>query len=277
VAQWWVADYFYRLGDRVEAERNYKLLFQNTNWSSSELTYQAQLMAGRSAVAHQGWGAAREYLTNLYNNTSCPMDLRLEALFLYGDTLMSVIDPAETNKLANCEEATRVFGRICDEYATNRLAVRAWGRRGDCYLQWALGRQQYDSLTNALTAYQRVVDSPQADVALRSEGKVGLAVTLSKWAEQKAGKERTALLEQALSNCVDVVYGTILRDDEQLEPFWTKEAGVKAFDLAEALQAWSQQVRLYQRLTNTVWPQLPASLAKRAAMARQNLERESAD
>ena len=41
--------------DRPEAERNYKLLFQSTNWAPCELTYTAQLMAGRAAVARQGW------------------------------------------------------------------------------------------------------------------------------------------------------------------------------------------------------------------------------
>ena len=186
------------------------------------------------------------------------------------------MDPAETNRLANCEEATRVFGRICDEYPTNRLAVRAWGEKANCYLQWALARQQYDSLTNALNAYQRVIDSPQADVSARSEAKVGQAIVLGKWAEQKAGAEQTALLKQALSNCLDVVYGRILRDDENLDPFWTKEAGVRAFDLAEELQAWSQMANIYVRLTNSVWPQLPAPYQRRAAKAFENLEREKA-
>jgi TolA-binding protein len=285
LAQMWVANYYYNLRDYVEAERNYKLLFQSTNWAPSELTCEAQLMAGRAAVGRQRWAEAMPYFTQLYNNTNGPstmlpgayIDMRLEALFLYGDSLMSVVDPAETNKLANCEEATRAFGRICDEYPTNRLAIRAWARRADCYLQWALARQQYDSLTNALNAYQRVVDSPQAEVALRSQAKVGLAVALTKWAEQKTGKERTALLEQALSNCVDVVYGTILRDDERLDPFWTKEAGVKGVALADSLQAWSQEARLFQRLTNDVWPQLPAPLVKQAALAQENLEREKAN
>ena len=64
-----------------EAERNYKLLFQNTNWPPAELTYQAQLMAGRAAVARQDWKDARAYFTQLYNNTNGPsIDLRLQAL-----------------------------------------------------------------------------------------------------------------------------------------------------------------------------------------------------
>ena len=275
LARIWVADYYFNSHEFPEAERNYKALFQSTNWPPGDWTYQAQLMAGRAAVGRQVWKDAGSYFTNVYNNLAITnIEVRLEALFLYGDTLMSVVDPDETNKLANWEEATRAFGRICDTFPTNRLAVRAWGRRGDCYLQWGLERKQYDFLTNALNAYQRVYDSPQADVALRSEAKVGYAVTLEKWAKQKTGAEQTALLKQALSNCLDVVYGTILRgDSEQFDRFWTKEAGLKAFDLAEALQDWSQAVLFYQRLTNRVWPLPPASVEKRAAKARENLER----
>lgn len=278
LAQWWVADYYYRAGDPVEAERNYKLLFLNTNWPPSELTYEAQLMAGRAAVIRQGWGEARGYFTSLYNNTNGPsLDLRFQALFELGLALMRTVAPSETNRLANCEEATRAFGRICDEYPTNRLAVRAWIERANCYLQWALARQQYDSLTNALNAYQQVVGSPQADVPARSQAKVGQAIVLGKWAEQKAGEERAALLKPALSNCLDVVYGTVLRDgSERLDPFWTKEAGIEAFNLAEAMQAWSQVVSLYRRLKDEVWPDLPASYEKRAAKALENLEREKA-
>ena len=275
-AQLWVADYYYRTGDPVEAERNYQLLFRNTNWPPSELTYQAQLMAGLAAAAHQGWGAAKGYFTNLYNNINGPsIDLRVQALFEYGQTLMRQVDPAETNRLANCEEATLVFGRICEDYPTNRLAIPAWGEKAKCYLQWALAKQQYDSLTNALNAFQRVIDSPQADVAARSEAKVGQAIVLRKWAEQKTGQEQTTLLKQALSNCLDVVYGGILRDpNERLDAFSTKEAGMEAFTLAETMQAWSQAVSVYQRLTNSVWPRMPAYLEKRAQQALENLERE---
>ena len=276
LAQWWVASHYYSAGDMPEAERNYKFLFQNTNWPSSMLTYQAQLMAGRAAVARQGWKDVHDYFLGLYNNTNGPsLDLREQALFKYGESLMQWTAPGETNKLANCEEATRVFGRVCDEYSTNRLAVRAWIEKANCYLQWALAKQQYDSLTNALTAYQRAFDSPQADVALRSEAKLGQAITLGKWAEQKAGETRTALLKQALSNCLDVVYGNnILRDDERLDQNLKQKAAERAFELAETLQAWSQAANIYMGLTNSVWPLTDPSMRKRATNVFENLERE---
>jgi TolA-binding protein len=274
LAQLWVADYYFNAGEIPEAERNYKLIFQNTNWPPSELTYRAQFMAGRAAVARQGWKEVHDYFLGVYNNTNGPsIDLRVQALFEYGQSLMLWTAPTETNKLANCGEATLVFGQICDQYPTNRLAARAWFEKANCNLQWALSRQQFDSLTNALAAYQRVIDSPQADVALRSQAKLGQAITLGKWADQKNGEGRTVLLKQALSNCLDVVYGNILRDDERLDPAVTQEVGEKAFDLAEALQAWSPAANIYMRLTN-MWPLLDPSLRKRATNIFDHLERE---
>jgi TolA-binding protein len=278
LAQWWVAGYYYTAGNSLEAERNYALLILNTNWVPSELTYRAQLMAGRAAVKRQGWKEAHDYFLGLFNNTNGPsIDLRVQAFFEYGQSLMQWVEPGETNRLANWDEATRVFGRICDEHPTNQVAVQAWGEKANCYLQAALARQQYDSLTNALNAYQRVIDSPQADAEARSKAKVGQAIVFGKWAEQKAGPEQTALLKQALSNCLDVLYGKILHDNESLNPKWTKEAGMQAFELAEKLQAWSQQANIYMRLTNSVWPQLPPSYQKRAVKAFENLEREKAN
>jgi TolA-binding protein len=277
-AQMWVGDYYHRAGLLREAEWNYRLLILNTNWAPSALTYEAQLRAGRTAAERQEWGHAKDYFLGLYNNTNGPtIDLRVQAFFEYGQTLMLWVDPAETNKLANWEDATRVFGRICDEYPTNRLAIPAWGKKANCYLQWALAKQQYDFLTNAINADQHVIDSPQADVEARSEAKVGQAIVLDKWAEQKTGAERAALLQQALSNCLDVVYGSVLREGESRDLNWTKEAGLKALDLAEELQAWPQEANIYLRLTNSVWPQLPAPYQKRALKAFENLEREKSN
>jgi TolA-binding protein len=275
LAQLWVADHYYNEGQPIEAERNYKLLIQSTNWPPSKVTYQAQLMAGRAAVARQGWDAVHDYFTGLFNNTNGPsLDLRLQALFEYGQSLMQWVAPGDTNKLANCEEATRVFARICHDDPTNRLAAQAWLEKANCYLQWALAKQQYASLTNALDAYQRAISSPQADVAVRTQAKWGQAITLGKWAAQKSGEARTALLKQALSNCLDVVYGNILRDDERSDPDLTLKVGEKAFDLAEALEAWSQMTNIYMRLTNSVWPLLDPSMQDRAKKAFENLERE---
>ena len=105
----------------MAAERNYQVFFQTTNWPPDELTYQAQLMAGRAAVARQGWKDAKAYFTQLYNNTNGlpkgpSLDLRYQALFEHALALIRVADPADTNRLANLEQATIALGRICDDY-----------------------------------------------------------------------------------------------------------------------------------------------------------------
>ena len=43
LAQWWVADHFFRAGDYVAAERNYKYIFQNTDWQGSPLDNRTNL------------------------------------------------------------------------------------------------------------------------------------------------------------------------------------------------------------------------------------------
>ena len=82
LAQWWVADHYFRLGgtNYVDAERNYQMLYQNTNWQGSplvytNLAYQARLMAGRAAMGRQGYKDAIDHFTSLTSDTNCPLDL----------------------------------------------------------------------------------------------------------------------------------------------------------------------------------------------------------
>src|SRR6185312_9472154 len=63
-AQFWLGDYYLRQGDSQAAEINYKAVFQNTNWPVSELTYEAKMRAGRSAMAYS-YKQAIVYFTNL--------------------------------------------------------------------------------------------------------------------------------------------------------------------------------------------------------------------
>src|SRR5712675_823660 len=123
------------------------------------------MMAGRVAVKHQGWSDAKDYFTRLYNDTNCPTDLRIQALIALGDTRMNSPDSTETNKFANYAEALGYFRIVTDKYATNKLAVLAWGEMAICHLQWLQGSKQYETDTNALHDFQQVIDSPLADAA----------------------------------------------------------------------------------------------------------------
>ena len=124
LAQLWVADHYFRLGgtNYMEAERNYKLLYQNTNWQGSPLIYPARLMAGRAAMGLPSYKDAIDHFTSLTSDTNCPPDLNAQALFAYGSALM-LQDPPDTNKpLANFQLATNVFNQICQLYPTNELS-----------------------------------------------------------------------------------------------------------------------------------------------------------
>ena len=95
LAQWWVADYYFRLGgtNYMDAERNYKMLYQNTNWQGSplvytNLVYQARLMAGRAAMGLPSYTDAIDHFKSLTSDTNCPPELNAQALFAYGTALM---------------------------------------------------------------------------------------------------------------------------------------------------------------------------------------------
>jgi TolA-binding protein len=252
LAQMWVGDYYFQRGAFVEAEKSYRWIFQ-TNWLASDLTYQAQMMAGRAAFARQAWGEARGYFTNLYNTVNCTEDLRIQALLAYAGCLVS---QDSTNKTADFQQAIESCKRICDLYPTNRLAPLAWGERANALLQYAKSSQQYDDVTNG---FQQVILSTNAEVAARSQAKVGLAITLEKQADLAAGTNQTALLNAALSNCLEVFIGSNLREGEESAAFWRKEAGVQAGRLAEKLQQWDQAKKVYEQLKNLV-PALSTTL-----------------
>jgi tetratricopeptide (TPR) repeat protein len=245
-AKWWVADHYFRLGEFQNAEVNYKLLFQN--WPASDLAYEARMMAGRAAVARIGYPEAIEHFTNLTSNPNCPADLRARAAFAYGDMLMQ-LKAADTNKFSNLEEAIRVFTTIP---STNQLFAAALGRIGDCYLQWAaFDAGQYHAASNF---YQQVAHSPVADVATRSQAEIRLGFVAEKQASSMKGDEptQTALLKQALDNYRDVLFKNNLRDGEMADPFSMKKARLEAARLSETLNEWTQAVRLYRQLADSI-------------------------
>jgi TolA-binding protein len=269
LAQWWVADHFFRSGEFQRAEMNYQILFKSTNWARSDLSYEAQMMAGRSAYAREIWTDASGYFTTVWNDTNAPAPLRLQALFAYGDVLMNM-DAPETSRMANYDEAIRVFGQICDLYPNSREAVLAWGQKAGCLLQWAQVSGQYDAASNA---FQQVIAAPLASGKARSIATVGSGVILEKQAQQLAGAEREAALRRALDLYLDVLYGKNLRETEQADSFWTREAGLKAARLAESLQAWRQAIGVYQQMQQ-MFPPLAPRMEKNILKAQEQMSRD---
>jgi TolA-binding protein len=251
LAQWWIADYFRRQGDFPEAEKNYKYCYQNTNWSAStELAYQARMMAGRCAVARAAWGEAkRDYFRLLINDPNCPPDLQAQAWFAFGNASMSQISLDSTNKAPDYSEAINAFDKIPLLFPTNPIAVLALGEKACCLLQLSQTAQDLSSVTNA---FQKVIDSPLADARARSIAKVGLAITLEKLAQQSVDPDRTALFTAARDQYLDVLNGNVLRAGEPPDPFWTKEAGLKVSRLlGDVLKQRVQAIKALEQLQKT--------------------------
>ena len=268
-AQWWVADSFYNTGDFVNAEKNYKYIFQNTNWQGSPLAnrtnlfYPAQMMAGRAAVGRLGYSDAVGYFTSLVGDTNCPADLSVQARFAWGVTLMQM-PPADTNNpLANFSAATNVFAQILQLHPTNELVAPATIEIANCNLQLA----NYDDATND---YARVVISTNASVSARSQAQIGIGIALEKMAALAAGTNQTALLGLALDNYVDVLHEENVRGNEIGDPFWVEKAGLQAAAVAETLDKWDQAADIYGRLEKLL-PQLSGSLDKKIAEANTHL------
>lgn len=230
-AQWWVADYFFRRGgtNYLNAEPNYKQIFQNTNWQNSPLVYPAQLMAGRAAMGRQGYNDAVRYFTGLIassiSDSNCPPELVNQARFAYGTVLMEMPSTDTNNPLANYVMATNVFGQV-----TGASRPQAWGEIGNCALQMG----DYISATNA---YEQVFAvNSLAGISLRSEAQVGFGMVLEKLAAQASGADQTNLLTLARDTYLDVFYGANLRKDDQAQDaFWTKKAGLQALPLIQSL------------------------------------------
>ena len=271
VAQWWVGDHFYRAGDFVNAEKNYQLLFQN--WPASKLAYPARMMAGRAAMGRQGYPDAINYFISLTSDSNCPPDLDAQALFAYGGALMHVESSDTNHPLDNFKQAIQVFKAIGQTYAgtdQSWLVPLAWGQMGDCFLQLAGQPQGTHFYNDATNAYAQVIDSPLANAAARSQAQIGIGQVLEKLAGPATGPDQTALLQQALQNYLDVLYGKNLRDGEPADSFWTKKAGLQAAGVAETLGEWPQAVNVYRRLEELL-PPLHDMLEKKIAYAQEHI------
>lgn len=269
-AQDWIGDFYYRKGDFKEAERNYQLLFQSTNWPVSELTFQARLKAGRSAFLNQNPKDATNYFTDLINlnDRRCPTNLLAEAFFAFGDTLAGMAQPESTNALLCFAVARDAFNKIPLLYPSDRLVPRAWGRIGDCWLQ--LATRDARCYTNALQSYRNALVSPAADISTRSEAEVCLGKVLLRQAALEALPD-TNRITTALSHYLNVVYERNLLEGEQADLFWVKEAGLAAIEVAVGRRQWREAYQLYQRLLKK-FPALTASLEKKMALAREQME-----
>ena len=262
-AQYWVADSYWKREDFQRAESIYQDVF--TRWTNSEMAFPARMMAGRAAMARDGYSDAITYFTNLTSNPQCPPGLQAQALFACGDALMA---SASTTNFSPCAEAMTYFNLIAKTYTNSVIAPLAWGRLGDCYLLLAANdRSQYELAENA---YQTVMGSPLAGISPRSMAECGLAGALENIARLNPATNQIPSLKLALDHYLNVVYGANRRAGEKPDSFWVKEAGLAAGRLEEELGEWKQAMKLYEHLQQDL-PPLQLTLGKKIEKARENL------
>ncbi len=257
LAQWWVADHYFRYGEFIGAETNYVNIFQNPAWQESPLVFPARLMAGRAAMGRPGFSDARRYFTELIADKNCPTNVRVQATFADGDALMRMDSTVTNNPLANFQTAANEFNQICLLSPTNEAGARAFCKIGDCDLQLT----SYAAATNAYAQVFANTNSA-ADASLRSRAQIGFGIVLEKMAALASGTDQTALLRFALDNYLDVfVPGpNNLRDGETAGQFWVEQAGLQALPLIQTLGAGDPDKFIGQM--ESLFPQSKDSLEK---------------
>jgi hypothetical protein len=220
-------------------------------------------MASRAAVGRQGFPDAANYLTKLLSNlladTNSPPELSTRARLAYGDVLM-LLDSTDTNQpLANIQTATDEFARVVQTNPTNEFGLFAWRELAKCQLQLL----NYAAATNA---FAQVFNSPYADVAARSEAKIGFGLALEKIAATLTDTNQVAALQLARDSYLDVFYtwtGKNLRDGEVADSVWVKKAGLQALPLVQKLG--TDNLTNFIGTMETLFPQAKDSLEKKKA------------
>jgi TolA-binding protein len=254
-AQNWVADYYYDQKDFLSAEKNYEVLFQK--FGDTELAWQARLMAGRAALAHQAPDDAWQYFFDLVKNTNAPPAVANQGWFAFADTRFQQFQADPTNETL-LNDAIAAISRLTNGAPTNAIAVEALGRLGDYYGYWADIKSDDSVYAKVTETYGAILNFPATNVsvAVRSQAEVGLGVIA----------EKLHLPQQALEHYDNVLYGY---DPKHFDPYWVERAGEFAARICEGRQQWDTAVRIYQRVIEAV-PALRPVLDKKIAAAQNH-------
>jgi TolA-binding protein len=259
-AQYWIGDYYFRNENYVKAQENYQLV-RNTNLPPTRLTYQAQIMAGRACERSSYEQAIQFYYQDLVNNTNCPPDLKAQALFAWGDALMT---RGSTNKPKDFTDAIGVFRLIP---TNNDLFVPAKGRIGECYFSLA-GPTNLQNFSAASNEFQQIIGMTNASLNARYQAKIELGRIAEALAPLESGDPDAALRSQELRSQALTYYLEVLFDesspgeDRQSEMFSIQKAGLLAGQLAEKLNLRSRAVTIYRKLQDLL-PVLRPSLEEK--------------
>lgn len=265
-AQNWVGDYHLRAGRYDDALRNYQLVFENTNWPVTAVSYQARLKAGRAALLQPRFESATNHLAALLNDTNCPASILVQGYFAYGDAFK--LRPW-TNQLDNFREARSVYAQVPRFFPDDPQVPRAWGEVALCHFQ--LGPVDPMNYADALDFYGRALASPKADASTRQMAQVGIGHVYRAQAllATNSTAEVTALRHAALTNYLEVIFPT--RESEEPDPFWLKEATFSAAEICQAQGEWEKALNLFTRLAERV-PSLKEAAAKKIESIQKQLK-----
>jgi tetratricopeptide (TPR) repeat protein len=269
-AQNWIGDHHLRFGRYDDALRNYQMVFENTNWPITSVSYQARLKAGRAALLQPRFESATNHLAALLNDTNCPASIHIQGYFAYGDAFKQ---RPWTNQLDNFREARSVYAQVPRFFPDDPEVPRAWGEIALCYFQ--LGTSDPANYADALEYYGKALASPKADSTTRQQAQIGIGHVYR--AEALLARDKTSLTEAtnlfqaALTNYLEVIYPT--REGEVTDPFWLREATFHAADTCEKLGEWERARHLFVRLGERI-PSVKEATAKRIELIEAQLQKE---
>lgn len=259
LARKWVADYYYNRKDFFSAEKNYQLIFEQTDTDNplDDLLLDARMMAARSAFARSSVKDAGKHLLDLVNlllSKQVTSGDRLdEALLLLGDTLTGEMSPTEDAqvKLARFAEAINAYSRIPQ---TNRLGAVAMSRIANCHFQLAGGDPpNTNRISQSILFYNLAMTAPHASVQTRSMAELGLA-TLYQYLsslDSLSQEVRDERLKSALDHYLNVFQGKNNKPEEY-DPFCVQRAGMEVARILEEQKKWTEALKIYERLLKLV-------------------------
>ena len=255
----WLADKaFNTVTNRIHAERLYQEVAGATN-SPVRLRQRAQMMAGRAAVARQGYDDARKSFAALLEDPSTDEDIKTQAIFALGDLTLIDIGSSAEEALPRLIQSTNAFYSVVQISPTNKLASKAWGKIGDgCLL---ISKDHPNYLLHAKKAYEKSLSIPVAiEVSASSQARMGLAYTIERLAAGKSAEEE--LYGESLGLFLAVFYGRHLGSGQKHDPYWRGQSGLAALRMLEKLKRYDQAQKLCEEL-EFIFPGMKTGLRAR--------------
>ena len=250
-ARLWIGNHHFNYARFEAAERVYSRILETKSEIRTSLICRVRLMAAKSAFRQREYARAQEYLGRFFrkvkDDPALEAELKAEVAISLGDASF------EAGKLVAPEERTEWF---CEAQAHFWSAVElapdspfgamARGRFGD--LSYYLG-----DYSVALTSYRRVQDDPHADISMRTQALVAMGMIYERQAELSSDEAEIAqYLKLALTSFYDVVFRGNLREGESFDPYWVREAGVRAAALEERQGNRPAGLRVYEELSRVI-------------------------